>query len=741
MAEEEDGVRYPGQHDFLLGRGGETNNHSGNILFRQLIKDYKEAYQNAPKTQKPLISQKLVAKWRSMDPPGRFLERSDPDKTWMDVGDAVACRKTSKALGERGKRTKTGNAPQDTHPDTGPAPASASAPHGGGVTRAGSKRKPETQHPSAPPASQLKRAPASVPAVINVTMPAPPQSNPAIAAAANASSAAAAANNTAANAHSATQDLSAVLQGLGVPNAAALAAQPNTCTGTATGTPSNAADALHALLKQQQQQNRTQQPIQVANIAALLGQSSNANAATLQNTAAAANVNAQSSDLNALLEQHKKNNDIALLLRNASNPPPATNTNPGIADVAALLQQQQEQRRIENISALLGQTTPAQAANSGTANLAALLGGQQQQQPQPQASLAALMEQQKQQQAQQTCGMAGIAALLQQQQPQSDVAALLQQQQQQQQPQSNSIAAILQQQPQNNNIAAILQQQQQPQNDLSALLQQRRSNEQQQSQNIVLSTLEQLQPHQRTPQVLALLLEQQQIQNSLSSILEQQAPPQQQSNLATLLGQRQQQQASQQNQDAVHSALVAALGLQQPQQQQQPSDLAAMLAQRNPPAAATAAIDVGSLLSAATGVATGTQQTATANPAPSERSAALAEVLSVLSRTDPENKTFGQASSTTAPLANLDASQLQSLMARAQAPTGNAVAAASLQQGTMDPARLQSLLGGAQVSSQIASAAPAASLSDQGHLANMLAAAATATANTSEDNGTSGERK
>ena len=84
---------------------------SGNILFRQYIRECKEAYQLAPKTQKPLISQQLVAKWRSLDPPGRFLERCEDDKTWRDVGDAVACRKTSKALGERGKRNKGGGEP------------------------------------------------------------------------------------------------------------------------------------------------------------------------------------------------------------------------------------------------------------------------------------------------------------------------------------------------------------------------------------------------------------------------------------------------------------------------------------------------------------------------------------------------------------------------------------------------------------------------------------------------------
>jgi hypothetical protein len=37
-------ITKPGGNDVLLGRGGGTNNHSGNIKFRQLVNEHKMAY-------------------------------------------------------------------------------------------------------------------------------------------------------------------------------------------------------------------------------------------------------------------------------------------------------------------------------------------------------------------------------------------------------------------------------------------------------------------------------------------------------------------------------------------------------------------------------------------------------------------------------------------------------------------------------------------------------------------------
>ncbi|CAB9506217.1 expressed unknown protein [Seminavis robusta] len=96
---------FPGKHDLLLGRGGETNNHSGNINFRGLIQEYKQEYQAASKGQKPAIAKKLVKRWRNLDPPGRFLAKEDGTERWVDIGDEAARRRTSKSLGEKTKRS------------------------------------------------------------------------------------------------------------------------------------------------------------------------------------------------------------------------------------------------------------------------------------------------------------------------------------------------------------------------------------------------------------------------------------------------------------------------------------------------------------------------------------------------------------------------------------------------------------------------------------------------------------
>jgi len=35
-------IQYPGKHDVMLGRGGESNYHSGNISFRHMVFSFKE---------------------------------------------------------------------------------------------------------------------------------------------------------------------------------------------------------------------------------------------------------------------------------------------------------------------------------------------------------------------------------------------------------------------------------------------------------------------------------------------------------------------------------------------------------------------------------------------------------------------------------------------------------------------------------------------------------------------------
>jgi hypothetical protein len=101
-------VLEPGPHDVLYGRGAGTNNHPGNITFRNLINEHKFSYLGVPKLEKPKVAKEIVKAWRSLDPPGRFLARMDESQkgpgegtVWQDVGDKKARVKVSQCLRER----------------------------------------------------------------------------------------------------------------------------------------------------------------------------------------------------------------------------------------------------------------------------------------------------------------------------------------------------------------------------------------------------------------------------------------------------------------------------------------------------------------------------------------------------------------------------------------------------------------------------------------------------------------
>jgi len=98
-------VVYPGHNDVMCGRGGGTNNHIGNVRFRQLVQGHKLRYLAAPKIDKPRVAREVVQIWRSLDPPGRFLTKTKVDNgdssPWHDVGDKKAREKASQCLRER----------------------------------------------------------------------------------------------------------------------------------------------------------------------------------------------------------------------------------------------------------------------------------------------------------------------------------------------------------------------------------------------------------------------------------------------------------------------------------------------------------------------------------------------------------------------------------------------------------------------------------------------------------------
>jgi hypothetical protein len=95
-----------GPHDVLLGRGGGTNNHSGNKNFRDLVNAHKRRYLACSKVDKPKVAREVVEVWRKLDPPGRFLQRlSDPKSLdppiFQEVSEKKAREKASQCLRER----------------------------------------------------------------------------------------------------------------------------------------------------------------------------------------------------------------------------------------------------------------------------------------------------------------------------------------------------------------------------------------------------------------------------------------------------------------------------------------------------------------------------------------------------------------------------------------------------------------------------------------------------------------
>ena len=84
--------------DVLCGRGGGTNNHTGNNHWRALVAANKRLYISLPKKQKNLVAKSIVHAIRSQG--GRFLQKDGVHNVWNDIGDAKAIEKTSQALRE-----------------------------------------------------------------------------------------------------------------------------------------------------------------------------------------------------------------------------------------------------------------------------------------------------------------------------------------------------------------------------------------------------------------------------------------------------------------------------------------------------------------------------------------------------------------------------------------------------------------------------------------------------------------
>ena len=95
-------------NDVLSGRGGLTNHHPGNILFRNLVKAKQADYVRASRHEKAYIARDIVGIMKKLDPPGRFLKKDpkDPNK-WIEIDDKQARQKASQALREGAPKVRS----------------------------------------------------------------------------------------------------------------------------------------------------------------------------------------------------------------------------------------------------------------------------------------------------------------------------------------------------------------------------------------------------------------------------------------------------------------------------------------------------------------------------------------------------------------------------------------------------------------------------------------------------------
>jgi hypothetical protein len=103
----------PKKEDVLFGRGGKSNNHPGNLEYRNRIVVEQPNYQALPNRKKRIFSQTIVD-WVHQDRKGRFVK--EDEYGWFEVTLPAALEKVSQALRENhteeGKRQKKEKSPQ-----------------------------------------------------------------------------------------------------------------------------------------------------------------------------------------------------------------------------------------------------------------------------------------------------------------------------------------------------------------------------------------------------------------------------------------------------------------------------------------------------------------------------------------------------------------------------------------------------------------------------------------------------
>lgn len=85
--------------DVLFGRGGRSNNHIGNKLYRELVTEQQDFYRSCDKNEKTKVAQCIVDTVHNIHK-GRFLERDRVSGRYYIVPNLMARRKVGQALRE-----------------------------------------------------------------------------------------------------------------------------------------------------------------------------------------------------------------------------------------------------------------------------------------------------------------------------------------------------------------------------------------------------------------------------------------------------------------------------------------------------------------------------------------------------------------------------------------------------------------------------------------------------------------
>jgi hypothetical protein len=90
----------PRPTDVILGRGKGVATWRGNVVFRTIVWEYREAYSQAGRFSKANIAEKVVQAISKLDPPGRFVELVQEDM-YVLIDHDRAVEKACQALREK----------------------------------------------------------------------------------------------------------------------------------------------------------------------------------------------------------------------------------------------------------------------------------------------------------------------------------------------------------------------------------------------------------------------------------------------------------------------------------------------------------------------------------------------------------------------------------------------------------------------------------------------------------------